>query len=185
MSSTSKPASTATLAALPEHMVGEIIGGELHARPRPAPRHAKAATDLGFELLGPFGRGRGGGPGGWIILAEPELHFGEDILVPDLAGWRRERLRVLPESAITVAPDWICEILSPGTARKDRGLKLPIYAAQGVAHARLVDPVAQTVEVYRLENGHWLLLMTYGGDVPMAAEPFAAVTIDLGRIWAW
>ncbi len=164
-------------------MVGEIIGGELHAQPRPSPRHARAESRLLSRLDRSFDDDDG--PGGWIILAEPELHFGEDILVADLAGWRRERLPLLPESAITVAPDWICEILSPSTARKDRGMKLPIYAAQGVANAWLVDPVAQTVEVFRLENGHWLLLMTYGGDMPMAAEPFAAVTIDLERIWAW
>src|SRR5689334_23969310 len=110
-------ATVADLSRVPEHLVGELLAGELFATPRPAPRHARAASALGFELS-PFDRGTGGpGPGGWIILDEPELHLGADVLVPDLAGWHRDRLASLPEdAAVTTAPDWVCEILSPTTA---------------------------------------------------------------------
>lgn len=170
--------------ALPEQMTGEIIAGTLHATPRPGSRHAKLESDLGYELVGPFGRGRGG-PGGWVILAEPELHLGEHILVPDLAGWRRERLPEVPEGAIEVVPDFICEILSPTTARRDRTLKLPLYAALGVAHAWLVEPVAKTVEVFRLEAGHWMLSSVHGDPDLMRAEPFDAVEIPLARLFEW
>lgn len=183
MNAVLRPAVESDLRTLPEHMVGEIIAGELHAQPRPAPRHARAESRLLSRLDRDFDDT--GGPGGWIILAEPELHLGPHVLVPDLAAWRRERLPELPETCIAVAPDWVCEILSPATARKDRVLKLPIYAEQGVAHAWLLDPLAQTVEIFRLENGHWLLVATHGGDETMSAEPFAAAAIDLARIWAW
>jgi hypothetical protein len=90
------PATYADLEALPANMVGEILYGVLHAHPRPAPGHARASSRLGAELDGPFDRGRGG-PGGWIILDEPELHLGPHVVVPDIAGWRRERLTPFPE----------------------------------------------------------------------------------------
>jgi len=125
---------------LPENMVGEIIDGQMHTQPRPAPAHALATSNLGVELGQPFGRGRGG-PGGWWILDEPELHLNADIFVPDLAGWRRERMPNLPKTAwFEMAPDWVCEVLSPATARTDRILKLPRYAAAGIAHCWLIDP---------------------------------------------
>src|SRR5437016_825432 len=119
----------------PEHVVAEIINGELRLSPRPGKPHARATSSLGIELGGPFDRGRGG-PGGWIILDEPELHLGEEVVVPDLAGWRRERMPTLDEAAyFTLAPDWICEALSKSTEADDRADKLPIYAAAGVEHA--------------------------------------------------
>ena len=93
-----RPATIADLAALPAHVVGEIVGGELHASPRPAARHAAVSSLLGSELTGPFWKSRGG-PGGWIILDEPELHLGADVLVPDLAAWRRTRMPELPDVA--------------------------------------------------------------------------------------
>jgi len=184
MSAVPRFATYADILALPEHVTGEIIDGELHATPRPSPRHAQIETGLAREVSGPFGLGRGG-PGGWVILIEPELHLGRHVLVPDLAGWRRERLPLIPEGHIDVVPDWICEVLSPSTARKDRARKLPLYGKLGVPHAWLVDPVAKTVEILRFENGHWILLGTFGDDERMRAEPFDAVEIELAPLWAW
>jgi len=172
------------IVALPEHITGEIIDGELHTQPRPTSRHSRVETGLGRDLSGPFDPGRGG-PGGWVILSEPELHLGPHVLVPDLAGWRRERLPLIPDGHIDVVPDWICEILSPGTARKDRARKLPLYGKLGVAHAWLVDPAAKTIEVLRFADSHWILLGTFGDDDSMRAEPFDAVAIDLAPLWAW
>ena len=170
--------------ALPEHITGEIIDGELHAQPRPTSRHSRVETGLGRDLSGPFDLGRGG-PGGWIILSEPELHLGPHVLVPDLAGWRRERLPLIPDGHIDIVADWVCEILSPSTARKDRARKLPLYGKLGVAHAWLVDPAAKTIEVMRFADGHWVLLGTWGDDDSMRGEPFDAVAIDLAPLWAW
>ena len=171
--------------ALPEHLVGEILAGELHTHPRPAPRHARAYSALGYLVGGPFDGGRGG-PGGWWILDEPELHIGADIIVPDIAGWRRERLPTLPETAwFELAPDWACEILSPATARTDRAVKMPIYAREDVAHLWLVDPDARTLEVYRLQDdAHWLLLETLKQDDPVRQPPFDAISFPLGELWA-
>ena len=126
-----------------------------------------------------------GGPGGWWTLDEPELRLGEDVLVPDLAGWRRERLPALPrEAAFTVRPDWICEVLSPSTTRNDRTKKLPAYAASGVPHLWLLDPLAQMLEVYELPGGHWSLLAAHGGEEVVRAVPFEMVALDLKRLWA-
>lgn len=130
-----RPATYEDLLQIPDHLVAEIVDGELHTSPRPAPRHADAATGLSAALRAPFDRGRGG-PGGWRILIEPELHLGSEVLVPDAAGWRRERLPRLPETAhLTLAPDWICEVVSPSTAALDRGAKLRSYAHEGVSHS--------------------------------------------------
>jgi Uma2 family endonuclease len=170
--------------ALPEHVVGEIIGGELIVTPRPAPRHAVAASVLGGELGPPYHGGRGG-PGGWWILDEPELHLGSDVLVPDLAGWRRERMPVIPETAyFALAPDWICEVISPGTARLDRQRKLAVYARESVSHAWLVDPLERTLEVLRLDGGQWRIVAVHGGDDEVRAEPFEGTSIVLSRLWA-
>ena len=168
----------------PPHMVAEIVGGELNLSPRPASRHGAAASTLGEELGPPFKRGRGG-PGGWIILDEPELHLGSDVLVPDLAGWRRERMALLPDAPfLTIVPDWICEVLSPGSARFDRKKKMPLYGHEGVRNAWLVDPVERTQEVYRLVDSHWLLLATHSDDERVRAEPFEAIELELGLLWA-
>src|SRR5947208_11163960 len=151
--SDARPATYQDLLALPEHVVGEIIGGELIVSPRPGPRHAVAASVLGGELVPPYHSGRGG-PGGWWILFEPELHLGDDVLVPDLAGWRRERMPALPDVVgFELAPDWVCEVISPTTARIDRGRKLRVYAREQGAHLWFVDPLARPIEVYRLEGG--------------------------------
>jgi len=179
-----RPATYDDLLALPEHVVGEIIDGELIVSPRPAPRHAVAASALGGELWPPYHGGRGG-PGGWWILFEPELHVGDDVLVPDLAGWRRERLPVVPDTAyFTLAPDWICEVLSPGTARLDRQRKLAVYAREGVTHAWLLDPLERTLEVLRLDGQQWVIVVVYAGDEEVRAEPFEATSLPLAGLWA-
>jgi Uma2 family endonuclease len=180
---TRRPATYEDLLAVPDHLVAEILGGELHTSPRPGPRHAVASSGLGTDLGGPFDRGRGG-PGGWWILDEPELHLGNDVVVPDLAGWRRARLPEMPaEAFFTLAPDWVCETLSPSTERIDRGKKLAIYAREKVAHLWLLNPIAETLEAYRLEHEHWLLLVTHAGDVSARIEPFDAVELELWRLW--
>ncbi|HHW75534.1 MAG TPA: Uma2 family endonuclease [Xanthomonadaceae bacterium] len=169
---------------LPEHIVGEIIHGQLITHPRPAPRHIVASSAIGDELVGPFQKGRGG-PGGWWILDEPELHLGLDILVPDLAGWRRERLPTMPDTAFfTLPPDWVCEVLSPGTARVDRADKMPIYATQGVPFLWLIDPISRTLEVFVLREGRWSLEHVYQQDDEMRAVPFEAVAFSLEVLWA-
>ena len=180
----SRPATYEDVLALPEHVVGEIIGGELIVSPRPAPRHAVAASVLAGELGPPYHSGRGG-PGGWWIIFEPELRLDEDVLVPDLAGWRRERLPVVPETAyFTLAPDWICEVLSPGTARLDRQRKLAVYAREGVADAWLLDPIERTLEVLRLDGKQWVIVSVHAGDEEVYAEPFEGTGVVLARLWA-
>jgi len=169
--------------AVPHYQVAEVIRGGLVTHPRPASRHATASSILGHELIGPFRRGIGG-PGGWVILDEPELHLGRDILVPDIAGWRRERMPEVPDvAAFELAPDWICEVLSPSTEAMDRADKLPIYAEHGVSHAWLVDPTAKTLEVFKLIDQRWTLLATYRDDSKIRAEPFHAIELELGVLW--
>lgn len=172
------------LKKLPENLIGELIDGELIASPRPAPAHANASSVIGMDLA-PFHRRSGPtGPGGWWILDEPELHFHGDVLVPDIAGWRRERMPQLPKSAaFELAPDWICEVVSPTTGRIDRVRKKAIYAREQVGHVWLVDPIARTLEVYRLDGGHWVEVAAHGGSVVVRAEPFDAVALDLARWW--
>lgn len=166
------------------NQVAELIRGQLVTSPRPAPRHTRASSRLGAELDGPFDRGRGG-PGGWWILDEPELHLGTDVLVPDLAGWRRTRMPSLPETAwFELPPDWVCEVLSPATARVDRVEKLPIYAAHEVQHAWLIDPELRTLEAYANHDGHWLLLAAFERENPVCIAPFDAITFDLDGLWA-
>jgi Uma2 family endonuclease len=178
-----KPATYADLQALPEHVVGELIAGELYVSPRPAAPHTVAASRLGGGLSDPFDEGRGG-PGGWIILYEPELHLGEDVLVPDLAGWRRERMPRPPRTtAFTLAPDWVCEVLSPSTSALDRGIKLPVYGREGVRHVWLMDSEARTLEVFRLEGTRYALLVTHTGLARVRAEPFEALELDLSFLW--
>ena len=167
----------------PENMVAEILDGELILSPRPAPRHAVASSALVGFLHPAFDRGRGG-PGGWWILGEPELHFGEQVLVPDLAGWRRERMAALPDEAFfSLAPDWVCEVLSPSTERIDRSRKLGTYAGAKVAHAWLVNPVERTLEVLRLRDGAWTIIGVLTGLEAVRAEPFDAVDLELGALW--
>jgi Uma2 family endonuclease len=168
----------------PPHLVAEIINGRLVTHPRPAPRHLRVSSSLGGELDGPFDKGRGG-PGGWWILDEPELHLRTHVLVPDLAGWRRTRMPRLPETAwLELAPDWICEVLSPATASTDRAEKLPIYAEHGVTHAWLIDPLLRTLEAFENSSGRWLLLTTLKDRESVSIPPFDAISFDLSLLWA-
>ncbi len=178
-----RPATYEDLAKLPDTVVAEIVNGELHASPRPAMPHARVGSVLGRRVGAPYDDGIGG-PGGWWIVDEPELHLGGDILVPDLAGWRRARMPRYPKSAAcSVAPDWVCEILSPSTSQLDRVQKLAIYAREHVAHAWLIDPIARTLEVLRLDDGRWTIRATHAGSETVRAEPFADIALDLGALW--
>ena len=168
----------------PDHLVAEVLDGDLVLQPRPARRHAHVASDLTTELGPPFRRGRGG-PGGWLILYEPELHLGSptQILVPDLAGWRLERATFDGEGAFfDVAPDWVCEVLSPATARMDRGRKADIYAEQGVQWLWLVDTEARSVESFRLLDGSWLRIGLFA-DAEARIPPFDAIALDVPALF--
>lgn len=170
---------------VPERQHAEIIRGTLYVLPRPSPPHANAASVLGGELNGPFQRGRGG-PGGWWILDEPELHLIElEPMVPDLAGWRVERMPALPNTAyFSLAPDWVCEVLSKSTESIDRNEKLPLYAAHGVEHVWLVDPIAKTLEVHaHPEAGRWREIRVYQGEVRIRVAPFEAIELELDALW--
>lgn len=184
--------------AAPKHLVAEVLFGVLYTFPRPAAKHTRATSRLGGELDGPFDRGRGG-PGGWIILDEPELHFGakgeEDILVPDLAGWRRQRMPEVPDVVFfTLAPDWVCEVLSDSTRAIDRSEKMQVYARERVSHLWFIDPIARTLEVFQLvvpkkktkrgrKGATWNLLGVWRDDARVRAEPFDAIELELGSLW--
>jgi Uma2 family endonuclease len=179
-----RPPSYDDILALPEHLVGEILDGELVVSPRPATHHANAAAGIVSDVGGPFQRDPGG-PGGWWILPDPELHLRSgNVVVPDLAGWRRERMSTLPNvAAVELAPDWVCEIVSPRTQRHDRGKKRRIYAREGVTHYWIVDPIARSLELLRLENRRYFVVETYEEDEKVRAEPFDAVEIEISRWW--
>jgi Uma2 family endonuclease len=178
-----KPASYQDLVNLPENIVGEIINGQLETHPRPAPKHALAAGSIGDELVSPFQKGRNG-PGGWWILPEPECHLASHVLVPDLAGWRKQRLPTLPETAwFEIVPDWVCEILSSSTSRIDRIVKMPLYAELEVNYLWLIDPVLQTLEAYQLKNRHWVLTASFADDSTISIAPFSEHTFSLSVLW--
>jgi Uma2 family endonuclease len=178
-----KPATYEDLLKLPDDKIGEIVDGDLYASPRPAGRHASCAFALSAEIGPAFQSGRGG-PGGWLFMFEPELHLVDDTLVPDLAGWRRERLPSVPDTAaVTLAPDWVCEILSPSTERTDRVKKLPAYARHGVGHTWLINPSTRTLEGYRREGTSWVLVASRADDALVRAEPFDAIELDLLHLW--
>lgn len=167
----------------PPHMVAEIVDGTLYTQPRPSPRHSLASSELGICIGSPFHKGRGG-PGGWWILDEPEVHLGEDILVPDIAGWRRERMPELPTTAyFTLVPDWVCEVLSPSTRALDLGGKRSVYAREGVAYLWLVDPDARSLEAFELRGTVWVLMDTLFDDAPVSLPPFEAISFNLGDLW--
>lgn len=169
--------------AAPAHRVAEIVNGTLITSPRPAPRHSRASSTLGIKIGGAFDLGSGG-PGGWWILDEPELHLGRDVMVPDLAGWRRDRLPRLPEeSHFSLSPDWVCEVLSDSSRRHDRAVKMPLYASHGVAHLWLVDPVAHTLEAFSLEGHRWVLVGSYVDEDVVRATPFESLELALAPLW--
>jgi Uma2 family endonuclease len=196
-----RPAGYQDVLDAPDNMVAEVVRGELFLSSRPAPPHANAASVLGDLLGPPFRLGRGG-PGGWIIVDEPELHLIEDIVVPDLAGWRRTTMDhvQLQPAYFETRPDWVCEILSPSTAKLDRTQKLGVYARAGVGHVWLIDPIARFVEVLvrepqhefgagatgpgALGEGRWSIAASLGDPECVQLEPFAAVELELCLLWA-
>ena len=181
-----RPEVVAAWRAADEHDCVEVVDGELVALPRPRATHATSAIDLASSLHLPFRRGQGG-PGGWIILPEPELRLGArpDVVVPDLAGWRRERMPELPDVAhFTLAPDWVCEVLSPSTEAYDRGRKLRVYRREGITHVWFVDPAERILEVFRLTGDLYALVDTWSDGDRVRAEPFDAIELDLAQLWA-
>lgn len=178
-----KPVTYQDLVDLPEYKVGEIVDGELYASPRPSGRHGFSTVVLAHELVGPFQLGRNG-PGGWWVFVEPEIHFGQDVVVPDLAAWRKERLSDVGATFFTTAPDWVCEVLSPSTARLDRIRKMPLYAREGVQFAWLIDPVERTLETFGRTGPAWQVLRGYDEAEKLYAVPFEEIEIDLALLWA-
>lgn len=171
------------LCDVPEHLIAEILNGDLWVSPHPLPRHSYAMTMLAAALVPPFHHGNGG-PGGWQLLVEVEVHFGGDVLVPDLAGWRSNRdAKFLERRRITDAPDWVCEILSKSTEEIDRGLKMQIYARENVGHLWFLDPRERTLEVFKLVAGVWVPIRLLKNDAVAAAEPFEAAPFPLARLW--
>jgi Uma2 family endonuclease len=178
-----KTATYADVEAAPPHLIAELINGSLYTHPRPAPRHGAVTLALGAELGGPFQKGRGG-PGGWFFVFDTEVKFGDDLLVPDIAGWRRERLPSLPKTNwMQVRPDWVCEATSPGTALRDKHFKRDIYARSGVPHYWIVDPRARLLEVLQLEQGKWTIFGTYSSGNDVKAPPFEAHSFPLDDLW--
>ena len=179
-----KSATYADLLALPENVTGQIIDGDLYAQPRPAPRHVVAEDALHFLLAGPLQFGTGGGPGGWWILTEPEIHMGPHVLVPDLAGWRRSRLPSPPtQGQFTLTPDWVCEVLSPSTKAFDHKKKRRVYTEQKVPHLWFVDPISKSIDVLRLSGDLYSIVDVFGGDEISRLEPFEAIELDLSLLW--
>jgi len=170
------------LVKVPENMVAELIDGDLYAWPRPAGPHADMSSVLGMLIGVPYRLGRGG-PGGWWIVDEPELHLGEQVVVPDLAGWRRERMPHVPKDRFTVCPDWVCEVITPSTLRIDRGKKMRIYAEHEVTWMWVGDPIGCILEVLTLDGDNWKYVATFGGGDVARAEPFPEAEIDLASIW--
>lgn len=178
-----RPATYADLEAVPPHLVAEIIDGELLTHPRPSPRHGFASSALGAELIEAFQKGRRG-PGGWVLIDEPELHLGPHVVVPDIAGWKRERLLTYPETNyFTVPPDWVCEVLSGSTEKRDRTVKTRIYAEAQVPHFWLIDPRLQVLEAFELSEGRWLKVGAWNSDDEVRAPPFDAISFSLADLW--
>jgi len=178
-----KKATYDDICGAPENMVAEIVAGELILTPRPARKHGYTSTTLVEEIGPPYHRGRGG-PGGWIFIVEPEIMLGEDIFVPDIAGWKAERfIREEEQNPVSVAPDWVCEVLSRSTFRLDRVRKMPKYAAYGVGYLWFIDPEHKTLEIYRLESSRWFMLGAFDGAEKVRGEPFQEIEIDLSDLW--
>ena len=169
----------------PEGQLAQVVDGVLHTAPRPRLRHSTAAVHLTGWLVGSFGRGTDG-PGGWAFFYEPELHLGAgpDIVVPDLAGYRRETASEFGDRAfLDVVPDWVCEVLSPSTAQIDRVGKLRVYAREGAAHVWLVDPAARTLEVLALEGDGYRLVGSWAETDTVRAPPFEGGGLPLALLW--
>lgn len=178
-----RPATLADWEAVPAPYTGHLIDGRLHVLPRPTSHHAEALAGVLDELRGPFHRGRGG-PGGWLILPEVDVRLGADVVAPDIAGWRRERLAQPPsQRPILLAPDWVCEVLSPRTEAFDRSAKADWYQQAGVGWLWFVDPEAQLLEVYGNDAGQFRQRHRFQGSVTVVAHPFEALSWPLGSLW--
>ena len=177
------PATYQDVLDAPPHMVAELVNGALHLQPRPAARHGLASSRLGAKLGNSYDLGDGG-PGGWWIVDEPELHLGEDVIVPDLAGWRRETMPVFPDTvAIGLTPDWVCEVLSPGTRQFDLTDKRALYGQREVSHLWFVDPGARTLEAFANADGAWTLIAALKDAEPVSVPPFDAIAFPLSALW--
>jgi Uma2 family endonuclease len=174
----------ADLEALPANIKGEIIEGVLYTMTRPRGRHQNITGALIDALRGPFQRGRGG-PGGWWILPEPGIELpSTPEISPDVSGWRRERMPVLPDDAsIAIVPDWVCEILSPSNRRHDMLVKKPYYARVGVAYHWLIDVADRTLTAYQLKSGCWVELAVHGDEHEARVAPFSEVALDIATWW--
>ncbi|MCY4289867.1 MAG: Uma2 family endonuclease [Aestuariivita sp.] len=180
---TERPATYEDVLDAPPNQVAEVLAGTLYTQPRPASRHALASSGILAKINPPFNYGDGG-PGGWWIIFEPELHLGEDIVVPDLAGWRRTTMPSYPDAAyFEIAPDWVCEVVSPSTRRIDQNEKRAIYAREIVSHLWFVDPDAQTLEIFERQKGQWLPRKTLAGDAAVSQPPFEAISFRLHALW--
>lgn len=178
-----RPATYADVEALPENLVGEIIDGTLMTHPRPSPRHAGAASVVSGKLTRPF-QEEGDGPGGWVFFAEPEIMSGSNLLVPDIAGWRRARLSSYPErNYFEIAPDWVCEVLSGSTEKRDRTLKMRIYGLAGVPFLWLIDPRLQILEAFENNGGRWTKIGDWNSADIVRAPPFDAISFPLADLW--
>jgi Uma2 family endonuclease len=179
-----RAATYADLLALGEGVRAELVAGEVVLSPAPRPRHSKSQGALRRFLGGPFDDDDGfGGPGGWWIFVEVDVRLGPDVVRPDLAGWRRERLPTPDVRPIEVAPDWVCEILSESNAAHDRVTKRRIYAEHGVRHFWLVDPDARTLEALVLEGGRWVDAGSFDDRARARVAPFEAVELEIGRLF--
>jgi len=178
-----RPATYADLEAVPPHLVAEILFGELVTHPRPVLRHGRATSVLGMIIGGPYQLGTGG-PGGWVFVDEPELHLGPHVVVPDIAGWRRERFTEATDKAYSeIAPDWVCETLSPSTERYDKGEKREIYSSFGVGHLWHLDPRVRMLETFERRDRAWLLTATFFDADEVSAAPFTDLKFSLGLLW--
>jgi Uma2 family endonuclease len=178
-----KPATYADIEALPPHVVGEILFGQLVTQPRPARPHTISASSLGYMVTGPYKYGKGG-PGGRIIIDEPELHLGPHVLVPDIAGWHAERLLGKTNASwFDVPADWVCEVLSDSTIKYDRVDKSRIYATYGVTHVWHLDPVAKFLEVFLRQGENWLRTHTFVAEDDVIAPPFESAVFKLAELW--
>ena len=178
-----QPATYQDVLDAPRNMVAELVHGALHLQPRPTARHGFAGSRLGMEVGGPFDRGRGG-PGGWWIIDEPELHLDDNVLVPDLAGWRRERMPDFPDTAaFDLVPDWVCEVLSHSTRQFDLVEKRDLYGKAGVSHLWFVDPTARTLEAFSNTDGVWSLITALKDDDKVSVPPFDAIEFELSSLW--
>ncbi len=183
-----RPATRATLAdflAIPEdERFHELINGELERKSSPAAEHGRAQRKLG-AAVDPFDQPPGGRPpGGWWVMTEVEISLVGHIFRPDVVGWRRDRVPACPTGTpVEVRPDWICEVLSPASAGRDRVKKLNHYCAAGVPHDWLLDPAEETLAIYRHTPDGYLLALAAGSGQRVRAEPFDAIELDVAELF--